>query len=60
MPETKLHKLKARLTPTSSLIADVTLFAELLHIPAAIYMPQANSIRSERKRRHSTRCSGNS
>ena len=34
MPDIKFHKLRARLTPTSSLIADVTLLAELLHIPA--------------------------
>jgi predicted ATPase/class 3 adenylate cyclase len=33
-PDIKFHKLRARLTPTSSPIADVTLLAELLHIPA--------------------------
>jgi len=34
MPDIKFQKLRARLTSTSAPIADVTLLAELLHIPA--------------------------
>ena len=59
-PETKLHKLEALLTQTASPIADVILLAELLNIPGGDCTPHANSIRSERRRRHLRRCCGNS
>jgi predicted ATPase/class 3 adenylate cyclase len=40
-PEIKLHKLEGLLTPTSSLTTEVTLLAELLHIPAGdLYAPR--------------------
>ena len=40
-PETKLHKLEAVLTQTSSPIADVILLAELLNIPGGdVYAPR--------------------
>lgn len=40
-PEIKLRKLEALLTPISSPTADVTLLAELLHIPAGdLYAPR--------------------
>jgi predicted ATPase/class 3 adenylate cyclase len=40
-PEIKLQKLEALLTPTSSRTADVSLLAELLHIPTSdLYAPR--------------------
>jgi predicted ATPase/class 3 adenylate cyclase len=48
-PETKLHKLEALVTRTSSAVSDVALLAELLHIPADdLYAPR--QLNAQRKK----------